>query len=151
MFISCLPSCTIELQVLPRPSVVRKQQRTMMPAEMGRCIFFQLPLGHTAGRANPFKPLVAKPSRSPAVSGVADHESFVAVGGDPGLIAHGFNRLDAVKQPFARRPDLDFCDQPEQLHPFSVKASLGRFGLEKAVTHAESLICAAGLNGSGCS
>ncbi len=100
----------------------------MMPPELRGGIFFELPLGQAAVRADPFEPFVAQPSCGPAVSGVVDHEGLVAVGGDAGLIAHGFDNPDAVQQAFARRPDLDFIDQPEQLHPLAVEAPPGRLG-----------------------
>ena len=82
-----------------------------MSPEMRRCVFFQFPLGYAAGRADPFEPFIAKPSCGPTVSRVVHHEGFITVGGDPGLITHGFDGLDSVQQPFTRRPDLDFVDE----------------------------------------
>ena len=109
-----------------------------MAPEMRGGVFFQLPLGHAAGRADPFEPFVTQPSCRPAVSGVVDHEGFIAVGGNAGLVTRDFDGLDAVQQPFARRPDLDLVDQPEQRHPFAIEASLGRLDSGWAITPVEA-------------
>ena len=75
-----------------------------MPPKMRRGVFLQFPLGQAAGRANPLEPFVAQPSRGPAVSGVVDHEGFVAVGGDPGLIPKLLDRANSMQDPFSGRP-----------------------------------------------
>ena len=85
-------------------------------------IFFHLPVGNAAGPANAPKPFVSEPACRPAVSGVFNHKGFVAVGYDPGLISDSINRLNSVQQPFARRPEFYFFNEPKQFNPFAVEA-----------------------------
>ena len=100
-----------------------------MPSKQGGGIFFHFPVWNAAGAAGALEPLVPEPSGGAAVPGVVDHESAVAVGGDPGLPAHLFDGADAVQHPLPGRPQLDLVDQPEELDPFPVKPFLGWFCL----------------------
>ncbi len=67
-----------------------------MPPELRGGVFVQLPLGYAAGRANALEPLVAQPSRGPAVAGVVDQKCLVAMGGDSGLPANNVDHPDAM-------------------------------------------------------
>ena len=73
------------------------------------------------------KPLVAQPAGGPAVPGIIDHESFVAVGGNSGLTTYLFNGPDTVQRAGARRPQLDFVNKPEQFHAFTIVSFNGFF------------------------
>ena len=93
-----------------------------MTLELGGCIFFEFPVRHTAGGTGTLEPFVSKPSCGTAVSGIVDHERFVAMGRDPGLVAHYINGLDSVKEAAPGWPELDLLDQSEKFHPFAVKS-----------------------------
>ena len=41
---------------------------------------------------------------------------------DPGLISHAVNRLNSMQQPFARRPEFYFFNEPKQFNPFAIEA-----------------------------
>ena len=99
-----------------------------MAFKIGRRIFFHLPIRNPTGPANAPKPFISEPARGPAVSGVSNHEGFVAVGGDPRLIADSVNRLNPMQQPLARRPKLYFFDESKKLNPFAIVPFHGRFG-----------------------
>ena len=73
------------------------------------------------------KPFIAKPAGGPAVAGIVDHESFVAMGGDSGLIADSFNGSNAVQPAAAGRPKLDFVNEPKQFHAFTIVSFNGFF------------------------
>ena len=98
-----------------------------MSFEISGCKFFHLPIGNAAGPANTSNPFVSEPASRPAVSGVFNHKGFVAVRRDSGLISHAVNRLDAMQQPFARRPKFYFFNQSKQFNPFAVEALSGLF------------------------
>ena len=101
----------------------------LVPAKHGNGIFLQLPVRNAAGTARSFEPFVSEPPGGTAVAGVVDHESAVAVGRDPGLVAHLFDGANTVQHALARRPQLDLVDQAEQLDPFPEKAFLRGFWL----------------------
>ena len=44
------------------------------------------------------------------------------------LVTYYVNRLNAVQQAFARRPEFYFIDEPKELHPFAVVAFNRLFG-----------------------
>jgi len=67
-----------------------------MALELGGRIFSEFPLGNAANSARPFEPLVSQPAGGPAVSGIGDDEGLVAMGRNPGLIAHDLDLLDPV-------------------------------------------------------
>ena len=93
-----------------------------MTLKAGGCVFFQLPLGNSAGTADPFEPFVSEPAGGPTISGIIYHESFMAVGCNLRLVAQLFNCFDTVKNSCSRRPQFNFINEPEQLHPFAIKA-----------------------------
>ncbi len=75
-----------------------------MAPELCWRIFFQLPLRYAANPANAFKPFISKPAGGAAIPGIVDDESFIAVGGDFGLVSDLANDFDAVQYAFSRRP-----------------------------------------------
>lgn len=68
------------------------------------------------------KPFVSKPACRPAVSGIAYHKGFIAMGRYAALVSDNLDSLDPVQQSFAGRPELYFIDQSKELHPFAVVA-----------------------------
>ena len=58
-----------------------------MAFKTGRGVLYQLPIRNPADTAGPVKPLIAKPARGPAVSGIGNYKCLVAMGGNPGLVA----------------------------------------------------------------
>ena len=101
----------------------------LVPAKHGGGIFFQLPVRNTARAARSFEPFVPQPPCSTAVAGIVDHKGAVAVGRDPGLVAHLFDGADTVQHALTGWPQFDLVDQPEQLNPFPVEAFLRGFWL----------------------
>jgi len=94
-----------------------------MALELSSRIFGEFPVGNTANTAGSLEPLVSQPAGGSAVSGIGNHESLVAMGRNPGLVAHDLDCLDSVQQPPARRPELDLVDQSKDLDPFSIVTS----------------------------
>jgi len=102
---------------------------SLVTAKHGGGIFFQLPVWNTACFARSFKPFVPEPPGGTAVAGVVDHKGTVAVGRNPGLVAHFLDGTDTVQYALTGRPQFDLVNQPEKLDPFSVKAFLWGFWL----------------------
>ena len=67
-----------------------------MALEVGGRIFGEFPVGNTANTAGPFEPLVSKPARCPAVSGIGDQKGLVTMGSNQGLIADDIDFLDPM-------------------------------------------------------
>jgi hypothetical protein len=93
-----------------------------MTLEMGGRIFGEFPLGNAADTASSFEPFVSEPAGGSTVSGIGDHEGFVAMGRNPGLVAHDFDCLDSVQQSPTRWPEFDLLDQSKDLDSLSVVA-----------------------------
>ncbi len=93
-----------------------------MAVEAGGGIFFQLPFRNAADGARPAEEFVAQRPGGSAVAGIVDHEAFVAMGRNHGLIAEKLYGLDAVKYAASGRPEFHLADQAEQVHPGAVKA-----------------------------
>jgi len=102
---------------------------SLVTAKHGGGIFFQFPVWNTARVARSFKPFVPEPPGGTAVAGVVDHKGTVAVGRNPGLVAHFLDGTDTVQHSLAGRPQFDLVNQPEKLDSFSVEAFLRGFGL----------------------
>jgi len=98
-----------------------------MSFKIGGIVFFHLPIGNAASPAHALKPFVSKPARGPAISGIFNHKGFVAVGYDPGLISDSVNGLNSMQQPFARRPEFYFFNEPKKFNPFAIEAFSGLF------------------------
>jgi hypothetical protein len=93
-----------------------------MALEVGGRIFGEFPLGNAADTAGSFEPFVSKPAGCSAVSGIGDHEGFVAMGRNPGLVAHDLDCFDSVQQSPTRWPEFDLLDQSKDLDSLSVVA-----------------------------
>ena len=92
-----------------------------MTFKIGRIVFFHLPIGNAAGPAHTPKPFVSKPACRPAVSGISNHKGFVAVSYNPGLVSDPVNRLNAMQQSFARRPEFYFFNKSKKFNPFAIE------------------------------
>ena len=93
-----------------------------MTFKIGGCVFFHLPIGNATSPTHALKPFVSEPACRPAVSGISNHKSLVAVSYDPGLISDSVNRLNSMQQPFARRPEFYFFDESKKFNPFAIEA-----------------------------
>ena len=98
-----------------------------MAFKIGRRVFFNLPIGNTTGPAHAPEPFVPEPACRAAVSGISNHKGFIAVGCDPGLVSDSVNRLNSMQQPFARRPEFYFFNEPKKFNPFAIEAFSGLF------------------------
>ena len=93
-----------------------------MALEVGGRIFGEFPVGNAADAAGAFEPFVSKPAGGSAVSGIGDHKGLVAMGRNPGLVAHDLDCLDPVQQSPTRWPEFDLVDQSKDLDSLSVIA-----------------------------
>jgi hypothetical protein len=93
-----------------------------MALEVGGRIFGELPVGNAADTAGSFEPFVSKPAGRSAVSGIGDHKGLVAMGRNPGLIAHHLDCFDSMQQSPTRWPEFDLLDQSKDLDSLSVVA-----------------------------
>ena len=93
-----------------------------MALEVGGRIFGEFPVGNAADTASSFEPFVSKPAGCSAVSGIGNHKGLVAMGRNPGLIAHDLDYFDSMQQSPTRWPEFDLLDQPKDLDSLSVVA-----------------------------
>ena len=90
-----------------------EQSWSVMALKLGWWIFFQLPFGNSANRADILKPFISQPAGGPAVAGIVCQDCFVTMRDNLGLVPHLLNVPDAMQRAAARRPQFYFINEPK--------------------------------------
>lgn len=91
-----------------------------MALEAGAPVFIQLPVRYPAVRAYSDVHLFPEPPGRPAIAGIVNDKTLIAMRGNAGLISHLFNGSNAVQQSLTGGPEFDFIDQTKEIDPFAI-------------------------------
>ncbi len=117
----------------------------MLAHDCGR-IFLKLPFRYPAVRTHPKMQLVAKPACRPAMLGIIDNKTPVAMGDNLRRVSPSGHGFDPMQGAAAGWPQLDFFHQIKEIHVLPVISFL----FLRSLGHTCHLLCLLSIKGALC-